>query len=145
MVYYNVMEYYLGIDVGSTASKCVVIDASGEIVARGLHPTGAGTVGPRACVDEALADAWCALEGDSLLYDPEKAHVKKVVDLARESGAAGVILLLAKFCDPEEFDAPLVKAACREAGIPFLQIEIDQSTETYEQARTQLEAFGGLL
>lgn len=94
---------------------------------------------------EALADAWCALEGDSLLYDPEKTHVKKVVDLVRESGAAGVILLLAKFCDPEEFDAPLVKAACREAGIPFLQIEIDQSTETYEQARTQLEAFGGLL
>ena len=55
MAYYNDMDYYLGIDVGSTASKCVVVDASGEIVARGLHPTGAGTVGPRACVDEALA------------------------------------------------------------------------------------------
>ena len=94
---------------------------------------------------QALADAWCALEGDPLLYDPEKTHVKKVVDVARESGARGVILLLAKFCDPEEFDAPLVKAACREAGIPFLQIEVDQSTETYEQARTQLETFADLL
>ena len=94
---------------------------------------------------EALADAFCALEGDSLLYDPEKLHVKKVVDLAQAHAAQGVILLLAKFCDPEEFDAPLVKAACREAGIPFLQIEIDQSTETYEQARTQLEAFAELL
>ena len=94
---------------------------------------------------EALADAFCALTGDSLLYDPEKTHVDKVVGLARESGAAGVVLLLAKFCDPEEFDAPFVKAACREAGIPFLQIEVDQSTETYEQARTQLEAFADLL
>ena len=94
---------------------------------------------------EALADAFCALEGDSLLYDPDKLHVGKVVDLARQSGAQGVILLLAKFCDPEEFDAPLVKAACREAGIPFLQIEIDQSTETYEQARTQLEAFADIM
>ena len=94
---------------------------------------------------EALADAFCALDGDSLLYDPEKLHVKKVVELAQDSGAQGVILLLAKFCDPEEFDAPLVKAACRDAGIPFLQIEVDQSTETYEQARTQLEAFADIL
>lgn len=94
---------------------------------------------------EALADAWCALVGDSLLYDPEKKHVTHVVELARESGAQGVILLLVKFCDPEEFDAPLIKAACREAGIPFLQIEVDQSIETYEQARTQLEAFADLL
>jgi benzoyl-CoA reductase/2-hydroxyglutaryl-CoA dehydratase subunit BcrC/BadD/HgdB len=80
-----------------------------------------------------------------LLYDPEKLHVKKVVDLAKAADAQGVILLLVKFCDPEEFDAPLVKAACLEAGIPFLQIEIDQSTETYEQARTQLETFGDIL
>ena len=53
---------------------------------------------------EALANAFCALEGDSLLYDPEKTHMKKVVDLVCESGAQGVVLLLAKFCDPEEFD-----------------------------------------
>ena len=72
-------------------------------------------------------------------------HAKKVVDLAKDAQAQGVILLLAKFCDPEEFDAPFVKAACREADIPFLQIEVDQSTETYEQARTQLEAFAELL
>jgi len=94
---------------------------------------------------EALADGWCALGGDSLLYDPEKLHAKKVVEVAQTSHAQGVILLLAKFCDPEEFDAPFVKAACLEAGIPFLQIEVDQSTESYEQARTQLEAFGELL
>ena len=94
---------------------------------------------------EALADAFCAIDGDSLLYDPQKLHVKKVVELAQNAQAQGVVLLLAKFCDPEEFDAPLVKAACREAGIPFLQIEVDQSTETYEQARTQLETFADIL
>lgn len=48
--------YYIGIDVGSTASKCVVVDAQGLIVGRGLHPTGAGTIGPRACVDQALGE-----------------------------------------------------------------------------------------
>ncbi len=48
-------DYFLGIDVGSTASKCVIIDTQGNIVAQGLYPSGAGTAGPRACVDEALA------------------------------------------------------------------------------------------
>ena len=50
-------RFFLGIDVGSTASKCVIVDAEGSIVARGLHPSGAGTAGPRACVEEALGKA----------------------------------------------------------------------------------------
>lgn len=94
---------------------------------------------------EALADGWCGLEADSVLFDPEKAHIDKVVKLARESGAQGVVHLLAKFCDPEEFDAPLLLKAVRDAGIQCITVEIDQSTESYEQARTQFEAFGELL
>lgn len=94
---------------------------------------------------EALASGYCSLKCDSILYDAGKSHVDHVAELARESGADGVVLLLAKFCDPEEFDAPHVAKACREAGVPFLQIEVDQSTETYEQARTQLETFGELI
>ena len=48
-------EYYLGLDVGSTASKCVITDAEGRIVSSGLRTSGAGTAGPRACVEEALS------------------------------------------------------------------------------------------
>ena len=43
---------------------------------------------------------------DSVLHDAAKGHVSHVVRLAQESAAVGVVLLLAKFCDPEEFDAP---------------------------------------
>lgn len=50
-------ERYLGLDVGSTASKCVIVDAQGEIVARGLYAAGAGTAGPKACIEEALSNA----------------------------------------------------------------------------------------
>lgn len=46
---------FLGLDVGSTASKCVIADEHGAIVARGLYSAGAGTAGPRACVEEALS------------------------------------------------------------------------------------------
>ena len=94
---------------------------------------------------EALATGYCNLGNDSILYDANKGHVDHVVEIARKSDAEGVILLLAKFCDPEEFDAPFIRRACQAARIPFVQIEVDQSTETYEQARTQLEAFGDLI
>lgn len=94
---------------------------------------------------DALAQAWCNLKADSILFDPAKEHLAKVIDLARESDAQGVVILLAKFCDPEEFEAPLVRKACKEAGIPSITVEIDQQTESYEQARTQLETFVDLI
>ena len=94
---------------------------------------------------EALADGWCNLKEDPELFDPKKAHLAALVKKAKESGAQGVVILLAKFCDPEEFEAPLATKALREAGIPVVTIEVDQSTESYEQARTQLETFKELL
>ncbi|HIT45127.1 MAG TPA: 2-hydroxyglutaryl-CoA dehydratase [Candidatus Aphodovivens excrementavium] len=54
--------YYLGIDVGSTASKCVIANASGEIAGKGLAGSGAGTVGPKTAVDAALADAGVTMD-----------------------------------------------------------------------------------
>ena len=36
---------------------------------------------------EALADGWCALRNDSVLYDPHKDHSRSVAALAKESGA----------------------------------------------------------
>lgn len=97
------------------------------------------------CAIEALADGWCNLKEDPELFDPKKAHLDALVKKAKDSGAQGVVILLAKFCDPEEFEAPLATKALREAGIPVVTIEVDQSTESYEQARTQLETFKELL
>lgn len=57
---------YLGIDAGSTASKCVVIDDAGEIVSKGLQRSGAGTQGPKKAVDEALAAA--GLSSDDIAF-----------------------------------------------------------------------------
>lgn len=54
--------YYLGIDVGSTASKCVIIDQDANTVGTGLAASGAGTKGPKCAVDEALAAAGITLE-----------------------------------------------------------------------------------
>ncbi|MEF2655616.1 MAG: acyl-CoA dehydratase activase [Eggerthellaceae bacterium] len=49
--------YYLGLDIGSTASKCIVINEDEAIVGRGLYPSGAGTEGPSAALRAALDEA----------------------------------------------------------------------------------------
>ena len=39
--------YTLGIDIGSTASKCIMLSDGKEIVAKSLISVGAGTSGPQ--------------------------------------------------------------------------------------------------
>ena len=54
---------YLGIDIGSTASKCVVADAAGEVRGTGVYPSGAGTKGPQEALDAALGAAGASMDG----------------------------------------------------------------------------------
>ncbi len=49
--------YTLGIDIGSTASKCVMLADGKDIVAKSLIPVGAGTSGPQRAIDEVLSAA----------------------------------------------------------------------------------------
>ena len=46
--------YTLGVDIGSTASKCVILADGKEIVAKSLIPVGAGTSGPQRAIEEVL-------------------------------------------------------------------------------------------
>lgn len=54
--------YYLGIDIGSTTSKCVVIDDARTIVGKGLYSAGAGTKGPHAAMQKAVLSAGLTLD-----------------------------------------------------------------------------------
>lgn len=49
--------YTLGIDIGSTASKCVMLADGKEIVAKSLVSVGAGTSGPQRAIAEVLESA----------------------------------------------------------------------------------------
>ena len=49
--------YTLGIDIGSTASKCVILKDGEEIVAKALVAVGAGTSGPQRAIAEVLETA----------------------------------------------------------------------------------------
>ena len=49
--------YTLGIDIGSTASKCVMLADGKEIVAKSLISVGAGTSGPQRAISKVLEQA----------------------------------------------------------------------------------------
>ena len=49
--------YTLGIDVGSTASKCIILKDGQEIVAKSLVDVGTGTTGPQRAIEAVLTAA----------------------------------------------------------------------------------------
>ncbi len=49
--------YTMGIDVGSTASKCLILRDGTEIVAKSLVAVGTGTSGPQRAIEGVLAEA----------------------------------------------------------------------------------------
>ena len=58
--------YTLGIDVGSTASKCIILKDGKEIVAKSLIDGGAGTSGPQRAIDAVLEAA--GMTRDQMAY-----------------------------------------------------------------------------
>ncbi len=54
--------YTLGIDVGSTASKCVIMKDGKEIISKSLIDVGAGTSGPKRAIEAVLSTCYLSLE-----------------------------------------------------------------------------------
>lgn len=94
---------------------------------------------------EALAEKFANMDNCSVLYDVDKKRADYIVDLAKEYNADGVIVLMTKFCDPEEFDYVMIKKACDKADINVLQIEVDRQMVNYEQANTMVQTFREML
>ncbi len=85
------------------------------------------------------------LEGCSVLFDPGKQRGRELVRLAQDAHADGVLWVMAKFCDPEEYDFVPVRRMLDKAGIPVLSVEVDQQMVNFEQARSAVETFADIL
>jgi benzoyl-CoA reductase/2-hydroxyglutaryl-CoA dehydratase subunit BcrC/BadD/HgdB len=64
--------------------------------------------------------------------------------MVKKQQADGVVLCQMKFCDPEEFDYPLLYADLDKAGIPNLMIEVDLEARSFEQIRTRVQTFSDI-
>ncbi len=94
---------------------------------------------------ERLAKQWSDIEGCSLAYDPKKQRGHIIVDDVKNKNIDGVVYAMMKFCDPEEYDYPIIKKDVDTANIPNLYIEIDQQTTNNEQVRTRIQTFAEIL
>ena len=94
---------------------------------------------------DALAQKFSLMGNCSVLYDKDKQRVEKIVNLAKANKADAVLVVLTKFCDPEEFDIPFITQACEEADIPSLVVEIDRQQNDLGQIQTAVLALGEML
>ena len=93
----------------------------------------------------ALAKAWNDFDGCSLATDAAKPKGRIIIDAVRKYDADAVIVCMMKFCDPEEFDYPILLQEFDSAGIRNLQIEIDQESTAFEQIKTRIQTFAEIL
>jgi Benzoyl-CoA reductase/2-hydroxyglutaryl-CoA dehydratase subunit, BcrC/BadD/HgdB len=93
------------------------------------------------CPLERMAKQWQNMYGCSLAYEHEKTRVPMLRELYEQKKADAVIVAMMKFCDPEEFDYPMIKTEMETNSIPLLQLEIDQQIQSVEQLRTRLQSF----
>lgn len=94
---------------------------------------------------EALAVKFAEMDNCSVLYNVKKPRVQWIVDTAKARGAQGVVVVMTKFCDPEEFDYVMIKKACEKADLPLALVEVDRQMVHFEQVRTNLETFRDML
>ena len=93
----------------------------------------------------ALARAWNEFDGCSLATDVNKPKGQMIIDAVKKYGADAVVVCMMKFCDPEEFDYPILLQEFEAAGVKNLYIEVDQESTAFEQVKTRIQTFAEIL
>ena len=93
----------------------------------------------------ALARAWNEFDGCSLATDANKPKGQMIIDAVKKYGADAVVVCMMKFCDPEEFDYPILLQEFEAAGVKNLYIEIDQESTAFEQVKPRIQTFAEIL
>jgi hypothetical protein len=111
--------------------------------------------GPRGSTADSFTGAEEALSGDAVFEEtarlilaqavcPRRSSADRRAHLARrmrEAQPSSVIYARQSFCDPGAYDALLAADLAREAGLPFLEIEVGFPLEVSGPLRTRIEAF----
>lgn len=90
---------------------------------------------------DGLVQQYMDLCGCSFVADTESSRENQILELIKKYNVDGVIVLMTKFCDPEEYDYPIIKDMLKEQQIPCLMIEVDKQTQNYGQVATAVQSF----
>ena len=88
-----------------------------------------------------MAKAWQQMYGCSVATDTKKGRGKMLMNKVAATDADAVIIAMMKFCDPEEWDYPVMYREFEEKGIKNLMFEVDQELTSFEQVKTRLQSF----
>ena len=88
-----------------------------------------------------MAKAWQQMYGCSVATDTKKVRGRMLISKVKQANADAVVVAQMKFCDPEEWDYPVMYREFEEAGIKNLLIEVDQEVTSFEQVKTRLQSF----
>jgi bcr-type benzoyl-CoA reductase subunit C len=83
--------------------------------------------------------------GCTFLYEEKKSKGSMLINMVKENNAQAVVVCMMKFCDPEEFDYPIIKEELENAGIPILYLETEMQLDSFEQARTRVQSFAEMM
>jgi benzoyl-CoA reductase/2-hydroxyglutaryl-CoA dehydratase subunit BcrC/BadD/HgdB len=78
----------------------------------------------------------CSTKGSSV-----KQRTEHLLNLVRMTGAKGIIANGVKFCEPEWFYIPNLKASLKEKGVPMLVLDTELNQGLSGQMKTRIEAF----
>lgn len=78
---------------------------------------------------------------DSTRGSAVQARCDYLLQMAKTSGAKGIVFYDVKFCEPELFYLPALRKMLQDQGVPSVAIEFDLNDAFSQQTRTRLEAF----
>lgn len=90
---------------------------------------------------ERIARSLRAAPPDPTRGSPIAERAAALAARMRETGAKGLLVYNVKFCEPELFDLPRLRAHLADAGFPLLHVEHELTPEVSQQALTRVEAF----
>ncbi len=88
-----------------------------------------------------MAERILAAPPDSTRGCAIPARLEHLSQLAKTSGAKGIVFYDVKFCEPESFYLPTLRQGLQDAGIPSLELQVDLNDPLSHQVLTRLEAF----
>ncbi len=88
-----------------------------------------------------MAKQWQQMYGCSLATDVLKGRGEMLINKTIQTGADAIVVAMMKFCDPEEWDYPVMYREFEEKGIKNITIEVDQEVSSFEQVKTRLQSF----
>ncbi|MEM1945472.1 MAG: 2-hydroxyacyl-CoA dehydratase [Candidatus Caldarchaeum sp.] len=90
----------------------------------------------------ALARAYVSrMEPLTVRYHPAVDKHSYMLKLVSETKAEGVVFVTPKFCEPALYDYMIYKTVLDKHNIPYLHLEYEESTSSFEHVRTMLETF----